>query len=138
MFFKIAALLLFAVPIVISDHETYPCEDGWYSMTYQNQDQHQYIAPGCFKFITDGFTWFEAVGYCEVLGGYLVEDLRHADYLLLNALAQMYVEDDPWVSIFWIGGNDFVEEGKWKWLRSGNLVFFYEHLLFPSNPLSII
>ena len=68
----------------------------------------------------------------------MVEDLRHADYLLLNALAQMYVEADSWVSIFWIGGNDLAEVGKWKWLRSGNLVFFYEHLLFPSNPLSII
>ena len=66
----------------------------------------------------------------------MVEDLRHADYLLLNALAQMYVEADSWVSIFWIGGNDLANEGNWKWLRSGNLVYFYEHLLFPPNPLS--
>ena len=101
-------------------------------MSYRHQDQHLSIQDSnCFKFIADypeGFTWFEAVGYCEVLGGYLVEDLRHADYLILNALAQMYVDADSWVSIFWIGGNDLANEGNWKWLRSG--IFSYANILY--------
>ena len=129
MFFKITLVLLFALPVVILDHGTYPCDDGWYRMSYRHQDQHFSIQDNCFKIITDfpnGYTWFEAVSYCEVLGGYLVEDLRHADYLILNALAQMYVDADSWVSIFWIGGNDLANEGNWKWLRSG--IFSYANI----------
>ena len=64
-----------------------------------------------------------------VLGGHMIEDLRHEDYLLLNALAQMYVESDKWVSIFWIGGNDIDEEGKWKWTHSGLFSKFSEAVI---------
>ena len=69
--------------------------------------------------LSEGKSWFEALGYCDFIGGHMIQDIRHEDYLLLNALAQMYVESDKWVSIFWIGGSDIDQEGIWKWTHSG-------------------
>ena len=74
-------------------HLVHSCPEGW--ITSPN---------GCFLFAIDvePKTWFEAVHYCEELGGYLAEILNDETQRFLVEIATALFRSTNW----WLGATD--------------------------------
>ncbi|BFZ21796.1 hypothetical protein BsWGS_24835 [Bradybaena similaris] len=67
----------------------------------------------CYSFGRENVSWPEAASLCRELGGYIVEIDTKAenDWVVSQITAKNFV-------MTWIGANDILEEGTFRWLTS--------------------
>ena len=76
------------------------CEENW-----EKNGEH------CYLWNTDAMNWTAAEDFCQQAGGHLasVPSSSTNDYIWEGA-------NRTSLDLTWLGGNDILEEGVWKWL----------------------
>ncbi|KAK6174928.1 hypothetical protein SNE40_013485 [Patella caerulea] len=64
----------------------------------------------CLRIVNDKRTWTDAKANCSQDGGQLLT-MKSEDFYLKHAVLRESFEETP----YWIGGNDLVTEGDWRW-----------------------
>jgi len=80
---------------------------------------HQLGQWACYAWVDSKETWAGAQSVCRALGGFLAEIYTTQQ----NALVRQLVTSHG--STAWLGGHDLLEEGAWRWAKSGNKMADY-------------
>uniref|UniRef100_A0A194AQK7 Putative perlucin n=1 Tax=Pinctada fucata TaxID=50426 RepID=A0A194AQK7_PINFU len=93
------------------------CDPGW-----------QKHGSWCFLFGHDAMTWAESAEICREFGGFLAEpSTQDIDSYIMSTTRSTNPK-----KIFWLGGSDLVQEGKWMWTTT-NVPFSYTNWI-PTDP----
>ncbi|BFZ21775.1 hypothetical protein BsWGS_24814 [Bradybaena similaris] len=103
LFVALCLASVVSIPAVQSDSG---CLPGWVSFEHS-----------CYTFGRENVTWQDAVSLCKAFGGYLLEINSDAEYEWIKG--QLKARK---ASQVWIGANDMVEEGKFRWLSNNEPV----------------
>uniref|UniRef100_A0A3Q3MBQ8 C-type lectin domain-containing protein n=1 Tax=Mastacembelus armatus TaxID=205130 RepID=A0A3Q3MBQ8_9TELE len=90
------------------DCDCRPCPAGW-SKT----------GPRCFRFFNTPDTWSNAESACIALNANLASVRSKNEQSLIKSIVQSVSGD---VQTAWIGGNDAVKEGVWRWSDGSRFV----------------
>ena len=86
------------------------CETGWYNGWSQEL--------GCLKFEVEMKSQEDAKAFCEEHNAHLVEVQQPAQLQVLINLMEV-LELSLGRGLWWTGGSNLAEDGKWTWRRSG-------------------
>ncbi|XP_033756324.1 echinoidin-like isoform X1 [Pecten maximus] len=103
---KMTLLVISALLLSVTTFCTADCPDGF--------SKH---GGSCYKVVRIKATWAESDIYCHSAGADLatIETPEEQRFLEGHLATNAGAYDPPQ---FWIGGNDFAEEGTWEWLKS--------------------
>jgi len=104
--------------------------------THCPSEFHHVASDNCllFKEQAANFNFIDSLFSCRANGGFLVElnsDLR------IEAFTSLIMDESlsSDISRWWLGLSDYAEEGKWRWLHSGeDATSLIEHLWAPGSP----
>jgi len=67
------------------------------------------LGKNCYAYIEEPENWAEAQAVCESMGGQLAEISDYEENVVIKGMVTNLKAD------VWIGGDDLVEEGTWRW-----------------------
>ncbi|BFZ21807.1 hypothetical protein BsWGS_24846 [Bradybaena similaris] len=120
--FLFIALPLASVVSKTAAQSTSGCQLGWVG-----------FEASCYAFLRQKETWTGAASFCTSLGGYLVTINSKAenDFVVSKLMNKPFMET-------WIGANDLLEEGKFRWVSNNEPVVFSDWYRGKANPVSEI
>ncbi|XP_022093397.1 perlucin-like protein [Acanthaster planci] len=111
--FLIACVFLVAATAAEEALHRSGCPSGY---TYRRHRGH------CYKVFRTPQWWQYAEYFCRADGAWLVTIRNRADSVWVNNFFKRNKHNCP--SSYWIGANDIVEEGVWRWAQNGRKVTY--------------
>ncbi|KAK3082678.1 hypothetical protein FSP39_002362 [Pinctada imbricata] len=74
----------------------------------------------CFHFSKSTASWLDAQAACRQMGGYLATDDNKEKHDFLTNIASVIHSFGE--TVFWLGGDDYLFEGVWRWEETGGPV----------------